>query len=50
MLNDLELDLYLTRIMMEHSMFVVVVLAKNVRKYIEVFKEEIRSYQELLKN
>lgn len=56
MINDLELiqyslelGLYLTRIMMEHSMFIASSLTPKEEKYIQIFQEETKSYQNILK-
>lgn len=56
MINDLELiqyslelNLYLTRIMMEHAMFITSCLTSKEEQYIKIFKEEVKQYQILLK-
>lgn len=46
---SLELNLYISRIMMEHSMFIVISIPKKEEKYKRIFLEEMSVYQDILK-
>lgn len=46
---SLELDLYLTRIMMEHTIFITTCLPSKEEEYIKIFQNETKTYQTILK-